>query len=133
MIQVMKTLLTLIFLLVFISDASAISGYKARKKTSDYVIEMSIDRNPPVVAKNRLALEIRDNRGRYVTDAAVLVNYYMPPMPGMPPMNYKKYANLSGKSYVVIMDLIMAGPWNIVVKITRNGKRSTVRFTIDVR
>lgn len=133
MIPVMKTLLTVIFLLVFISDAPAISGYKARKKTSDYVIEMSIDRNPPVVAKNRLTLEIRDKKGSYVTDAKVLVNYYMPPMPGMPPMNYKTYASLSRNNYVVTMDLIMAGPWNIVVKITRNGKRSTVRFTIDVR
>ena len=94
---------------------------------------MNIDRNPPIVDKNRLTLEIRDNSGNEVADAKVLVNYYMPPMPGMPPMNYKTYAKPSGNSYVVTMDLIMSGPWNIIVKITKGGKTDTARFAIDVR
>jgi len=129
----MKILCVIMFAFLLTADASSAREYKARKKTLNYTVEMSIDRNPPIVDKNRLTLEIRDNNGKEVADAKVLVNYYMPPMPGMPPMNYKTYAKLSGNSYVVIMDLIMSGPWNIVVKITRGGKTDTARFTIDVR
>jgi hypothetical protein len=129
LVQFFVTLLT--FLLV--TDMSFARDYRARKRTLHYSVEMSIDRNPPIVDKNRLTIEIRDNSGKEVGDAKVLVNYYMPPMPGMPPMNYRTYAKLSGNSYVVIMDLIMSGPWNIIVKITRGGKTDTARFAIDVQ
>jgi hypothetical protein len=128
-----KKFLLMLFMLIFITDTSVAREYKARKKTADYTVDMAIDRNPPIVDKNRLTLEIRDNNGRPVIDAKVLVNYYMPPMPGMPPMNYKTYAKPSGNQYAVLMDLIMSGPWNIVIKITRDGKAATVRFAIDVR
>lgn len=128
-----KVLFIMIFILAFVADAPAAREYKAKKKTPDYAVEMRIDRNPPIVDKNRLTLEITDGSGRHVTNAKVTVNYYMPPMPGMPPMNYTTLAGLSGNRYVVMMDLIMSGPWNIVVKITRGGKTSTVRFAIDVR
>jgi hypothetical protein len=128
-----KKFLLMLFMLIFITDTSVAREYKARKKTADYTVDMAIDRNPPIVDKNRLTLEIRDNNGRLVTNAKVLVNYYMPPMPGMPPMNYKTYAKPSGNQYAVLMDLIMSGPWNIVIKITRDGKAATVRFAIDVR
>jgi hypothetical protein len=126
-------LFVLLLAFILLTEMALARDYRARKKTPNYNVEMSIDRNPPIVDKNRLTLEIRDNSGKEVADAKVLVNYYMPPMPGMPPMNYKTYAKLSGNSYVVIMDLIMSGPWNIVVKITRGGKTDTARFAIDVR
>jgi hypothetical protein len=116
-----------------LTDIAFAREYRARKKTQNYSVEMTIDRNPPIVAKNRLSLEIWDNSGRQLTDAKVLVNYYMPPMPGMPPMNYKTYAQPSGNEYIVTMDLIMSGPWNIVVRITREGKTDTARFAIDAR
>ncbi|MDQ7787419.1 MAG: FixH family protein [Thermodesulfovibrionales bacterium] len=128
-----KTLFISVVALLLIADMSFAREYKARKIIAAYTIEMSIDRNPPIVDKNTLSLEIKDPFGKHVTDAKVLVNYYMPPMPGMPPMNYKTLAKLSGKKYVIIMDLIMSGPWNIVIKISRAGKIETVRFSIDVR
>jgi hypothetical protein len=129
----MKRLCLVTLILLFTSELSHAGEYKVRKSAGRYVIEMRINRNPPVVDKNILTLNIRDGNGKYVTDARVMVNYYMPPMPGMPPMNYKTYAQLSGREYKATMDLIMSGPWNIVIKITRTGKTSTVRFAIDVR
>ncbi|OHE58446.1 MAG: hypothetical protein A2Z47_15745 [Thermodesulfovibrio sp. RBG_19FT_COMBO_42_12] len=107
--------------------------YKARKRVGNYVLEMKINRNPPIVDRNILTLEIKDSNNKNITDAKVLVNYYMPPMPGMPPMNYKTLAKLSGQKYEVIMDLIMSGPWNIVIKIMLPKEAFSVRFTIDVR
>jgi len=123
----------MLFMLFLLTDMSYARDYRARKKTPNYIVEMSIDRNPPIVAKNKLSLEIKDNGGRNVTDAAVLVNYYMPPMPGMPPMSYTSSAQLSGNKYVITMDIIMSGPWNLLVKITKQGKTDTARFAIDVR
>jgi hypothetical protein len=31
------------------------------------------------------------------------------------------------------MNLSMAGPWNIVVKIAREGKTSSMKFTVDAK
>ena len=129
----MKKLCLVVLIIFVMVGAANAREYKARKKTEKYVVQMTINRNPPIVDKNILTLEIKDKNGKYVTDAKVLVNYYMPPMPGMPPMNYKTIAKLSGSEYKATMNLIMSGPWNILIKITRSGETSRVRFTIDVR
>ena len=107
--------------------------YTARKKVEGYTIEISINRNPPIVAKNELQVMIKDSAGKAVSDLKVMVNYYMPPMPGMAPMNYTVQASPKGDGYLVIMDLIMTGPWNIVIKTNVAGKRLAATFPIDVR
>ena len=66
-------------------------------------------------------------------DVKVRVYYSMPAMPGMPPMNYKTDAKLQGSTYKATMNLSMAGPWNIEVKIKRDAKISAMKFNIDVR
>ena len=53
-------------------------------------------------------------------------------MPRMAPMNYRVDAKLKGDSYRAKMVLIMSGPWAIVTKITHQGKRHTVKVSIDV-
>jgi hypothetical protein len=54
----MKTLCVMVLALLLTADTSFAREYKARKKTADYTVEMSIDRNPPIVDKNTLSLEI---------------------------------------------------------------------------
>jgi hypothetical protein len=66
-------------------------------------------------------------------DAEVSANYYMPPMPNMPPMNYTIPAPLQGKEYRATMDLIMTGPWSIVIRARIEGKWLRIIFPIDVR
>lgn len=107
--------------------------FTARKKIEGYTVEISINRNPPIVSKNELLVEIKDAQGKPVKDLPVMVNYYMPPMPGMAPMNYTVQAKQKGDGYMVVMDLIMAGPWNIVVKTNVAGKRLNATFPIDAR
>jgi hypothetical protein len=129
-----KKWLCLLVSVAFLSASLAYSrDFMLRKKAGNLIVEMRIDRNPPVVAENEITLGIKDLSGKNVTDAKVIVNYYMPPMPGMPPMNYNTIARLHGQEYRAVMDLIMAGPWNIVVKIYRGGKFSRLVFSIDVR
>jgi hypothetical protein len=108
-------------------------GYEAKKKAGEYEVEINIDRTPPVVGENNITIAIKDRAANYVTDSKVLVNYYMPPMPRMPPMNYRIDARLTGNEYKAKMKLIMSGPWSIVVIINRGGKTSTARFSIDAQ
>jgi hypothetical protein len=104
-----------------------------KKKAGAYDVGLRIDRNPPVVGDNGLELRITDVAGAVLKGADVLVNYYMPPMPRMAPMNYKTEAKFKKDVYSIRMRLIMAGPWVIVVKITEGGKTSSARFHIDAR
>ncbi len=101
------------------------------KKAGDYSVEVKIDKNPPIAGENGIEVEIKDASGKYVTDAKVVIEYSMPAMPGMPPMNYKTEAGLKGYEYKAEMNLSMRGQWNIAVKITRLGKTETAKFNID--
>jgi hypothetical protein len=102
-------------------------------KAAEFDVRVRIDRNPPILGKNNMEIEIKDVTAGLVADANVMVNYYMPPMPRMAPMNYTTKAELKGEKYRVTMDLIMAGPWIIRVLITRDGKKATARFNIDAQ
>ena len=107
--------------------------YVVRKKAENHTVDVAIDRNPPILGNNAIRVEIKDAQGKYVGDAKVAINYYMPPMPGMPPMNYTVAAEAKGNSYRAVMNFIMTGPWNIVVKVSSSGKRWSVTVPIDVR
>jgi hypothetical protein len=96
-------------------------------------VEVKIDKNPPVVGDNNIEIEVKDAAGKYITDAKVRVDYSMPAMPGMPPMNYKTDTELKDNKYKATMNLSMSGPWNIAVKITRAGKTTTLKFNVDAR
>jgi nitrogen fixation protein FixH len=109
------------------------ADYRVRKSVEGLTFEIAINRNPPVLGKNDIRVEIRDPQGQPVSGAEVTVNYYMPPMPRMPPMNYTVTAAPDGTAYRAVMDLIMAGPWNIIVRAKSDGKWVRVSFPIDVR
>lgn len=115
------------------SDASAARDYVIRKKVDQFTVTATIDRNPPILGHNLLTVAITDGSGKPVKDLVVMVNYYMPPMPGMAPMNYTIRANPKGDGYAMTMDLIMTGPWIIVIKFPFQGKRLQMSFPIDVR
>jgi hypothetical protein len=129
----MKKVIACMVILLLTSAVAAAKDYEVKKKAGDYDVEVKIDRNPPVVGDNNLKIEIKDGAGTYVTDAKVVVDYSMPAMPGMPPMNYKTDAQLKGNEYRATMNLSMSGPWNVAIKITRAGKTSTVKFNVDAK
>jgi hypothetical protein len=108
-------------------------GFAVKRTAGGYEIEMAMNRNPSVSDKNDLRITIKDQTGKYISNAPVLVNYYMPPMPSMAPMNYKVKAEARGTSYQVNMNLIMAGPWIIVVYANVNGKQLKTAVPIDAR
>ncbi len=119
-------LLSVVFL-----AASLPKDLELKKKVGDYQVEIKIDKNPPIIGDNKIEIQIKDASDSVIEDAKVLVNYYMPPMPRMAPMNYRTEAKLKDEKYRAKMKLIMAGPWIIAVKFTREGKTLTAKFNID--
>jgi hypothetical protein len=124
-----------IFVLIFIIFIPLANGkdFMIRRKAADYTVDVAINRNPPIVGRNEIRIDIKDISGKYVTSASVTVNYYMPPMPGMPPMNYTVKAPLNGSGYNAIMDIIMTGPWMVAIRAVVPGKQLSVSIPIDVR
>jgi hypothetical protein len=121
-------------LLLLVTAVADARNYEASKKAGDYDVGIVIDRNPPVaIGDNNLEIEIKDKDGKQVTDAQVLVNYYMPPMPRMAPMSYKTEARMKKGKYYATMKFIMAGPWYIAIIIHHGGKTSTTKINVDAQ
>jgi len=127
-----KVMMSTIILLLVAGLAYA-KDYEITKKAGEYNVAVKIDKNPPVVGDNNVSIEVADASGHHARDAKVVVEYSMPAMPGMPAMNYKADAELKGDEYKAKMNLSMSGSWNVAVKITRAGKTSTMKFTVDAK
>ena len=129
----MRKFSAFILALCLISAIAFARGYEAKKMAGEYEAEVWIDRSPPVVGDNHIEIEVKDIRGKPVTDAKILVNYYMPPMPRMAPMNYITDAKLKGEKYRAKMNFIMSGPWIIAIKMNIGGKVSTAKFNVNAQ
>lgn len=122
----------LITLLLFLSvNIVHARDFEVKKSAGTYEITIKLERYPAVVGDNGIEIKITD--GGTITDAEVWINYYMPPMPRMAPMNYKVKGILKNGKYRAPMSLIMAGPWIIAIKIMRGEKVVTTKINIDVR
>ena len=128
----MKTATILLLILLFSVGTAHSRGLEVRQKAGDYDVEIKMDRNPPIVGDNHIEIEIK-NGGKPVTDANVLINYYMPPMPRMAPMNYRIDAKPKKEKYQATMNFIMAGPWYISVIINHAGKISRTKVNVDAQ
>lgn len=129
----MKKILTISMLLLLVAGFAQAKEYEIKKTAGEYSLDISIDRNPPVVGNNNVKIGIKDAAGVAVTDAKVIVEYSMPPMPGMPPMNYKAEGKLKDNLYHAVMKLNMPGSWNVSLRVTRADKTTTLRLTVDAK
>lgn len=129
----MRRVLIIGLIILLVAGVAFAKGYEVKKKAGEYDVEVTIDRNPPAMGKNNMEIRVSEKAGKVVTDAKVLVEYGMPAMPGMHPMNYRTEAPLVGGVYGAVLNVSMAGPWYVNVKISRGGKTETARFTFDVR
>jgi len=116
-----------------VADIAFVKGFEIRRRVGEYEAEVKIDRSPPIKGVNDIEIQIKDAGGKNIGDAKVLVNYYMPSMPRMSPMNYITEAKLRGEKYKAIMNFIMSGPWIIAIKIHRGEKVNTVKFNVDAQ
>jgi len=129
----MKKALTAVLVVLLSAGVALAKDYEVKKKAGEFDAVVTIDKNPPVTGDNNVTVQVKDASGKVVKDAKVVVDYSMPAMPGMAPMNYKTDAVAKGDVYKAVMNLSMAGPWNIVVKITAGGKSGNLKFAIDAK
>jgi hypothetical protein len=129
----MKKILALGLVVLLSAGVALAKDFEVKKKAGEFDVVVTIDKNPPVTGDNNVTVAIKDAAGKVVKDAKVVVDYSMPAMPGMAPMNYKADAVAKGDVYNAVMNLSMAGPWNIAVKITAGGKSGNMKFTVDCK
>ena len=84
-------------ILVLMVALAGARGIEVKRRVGELEAEIRIDRNPPALGDNNFEIELKDPVGKPLTEAKVLVNYYMPPMPRMAPMNYTTDAKLKGE------------------------------------
>ena len=128
----MKKFITALLILLIATGFAFAKDYTVVKKAGDYTVQIKMDKNPPITGPNKMEISIKDEKGGNVTDATVTVDYGMPAMPGMPAMNYKAKAELSGSRYVAKVNFSMSGAWGVNIKITRAGKMQLVKLNVDV-
>jgi hypothetical protein len=129
----MKRTISAVMVFLLMGGLAMAKDFEVTKKAGDYTVVVTIDKNPPTTGDNTLAVSVKDGAGADVADAKVSVEYSMPAMPGMPPMNYKTNAELAGKHYRTKVNFSMSGSWNMTVKIVRGGKTAQAKFTVDAR
>ncbi len=129
----MKKIVMFTFILLLSAGIVWAKDYEIQKKAGDLTIMVKMDKNPAVMGENGATVTVKDPAGKEVTDAEVKMDYSMPAMPGMPAMNYSEVLTLKGSTYQGKLNYSMAGPWNIVVKIVRGGKKSSTKFSVDVQ
>ena len=129
----MKRVVMAAMAFLLIGGLALAKDLEVTKKAGDYTVVVTMDKNPPATGDNNLTVALKDKTGADVTDAKVSVEYSMPAMPGMPPMNYKTNAELAGKQYKTKLNFSMSGSWNVTVKAVRGGKTGQAKFTVDAR
>ncbi|HTZ39366.1 MAG TPA: FixH family protein [Syntrophales bacterium] len=128
----MKRLIAVALILLLTAGIAAAKPYEVSRKAGSYSVDIKMDKNPPIVGPNEIEIVVRDAAGKTVKDAAILVDYGMPAMPGMPAMFYKADAPLKGDKYTATLNISMKGPWQVTIKITHQEKTVSAKFTIDV-
>ena len=128
----MKRFATALIILLLAAGLVYAKDYTVMKKAGSYTVEVKLDKNPPITGPNKMEISIKDDKGENVTDAAVVVEYIMPAMPGMPAMNYKAKAELNGSRYLANVNFSMSGAWAVNIKITHAGKTQAVKLNVDV-
>lgn len=128
----MKKWIMVFLLIILVAGVAYGKPYEVTKAAGPYSVLVSMDKNPPAQGANGMKIAIRDANQQAVKDAKVVVAYSMSGMSGMAPMSYKTNAVLDGDVYKAVIKISMAGPWQVTVKIFRQGKVASMKYTFDV-
>ncbi len=131
----MKKLLVVLSVVLSLGLAAACSkGYVSQKSVAGTIVTLKADRYPLVKGDNTVSLQIVDPSGKAVTDAKVDVRFYMPPMPGMAPMDSSTQAMVHNDMYMATLNAPMEGGWKAEVTVTQPGKQPvTTTYNLDAR
>jgi hypothetical protein len=135
-VRAMKSLYRTIAVVFFVTMVllGCTKGYESQKTVDDLTIKLTVGSYPLVKGDNTLTMKVTDAAGKAVSDAKVDVRYYMPPMPGMAPMDFSGQAVLRGDAYAVSANVPMEGGWKVEVSVARPGRPAAMAtFNLDAR
>lgn len=125
-------LAAIMLLLVVVAGCS--KGYEAQRTAGDLKVTLKADGYPLTKGDNTLLVGVAGPEGKAITDANVAVRFYMPPMPGMAPMDTTTQAVLKGDKYASTVNASMEGGWKAEVSVARPGKDPvSTTFNLDAR
>jgi hypothetical protein len=129
-----QVLVVLVFLLSVAVFGGCSKGYESQKNADGLNITLRANRYPLVKGDNNLSVTVKDSSGKKVTEAKVDIRFYMPPMPGMAPMESSIQPQLKGSEYPFTVNVAMEGGWKIDATVTLPGKTPTsATFNVDAR
>ena len=129
----MKQFLTFITILMLTAGLCRAEGFEITGKAKTCTAKVTFLEGQPVKGSNRVRIDIIDASSRHVKDAQVEIEYFMPSLPGKPPMmDYHVTAKRVGAAYEAFLKLDMTGEWKMVLSITRTKRteKATVGFVI---
>jgi YtkA-like len=126
--------LTGILLVAIVVVAGCSKGYETKKTADDLIVTLKADRYPLIKGDNDMYVNVSDATGKTVPDITVQARYYMPPMPGMAPMQFNAMAQAKSGGYAFTANIPMEGGWKVDVTAARPNKNPvTVTFNVDAR
>ncbi len=109
-------------------------GYVSEKSSAGMTMTLKAERYPLVKGDNTVSIKVVDQSGKPVTDAKTDVRFFMPPMPGMAPMDSTTQAMLHGDTYMATVNAPMEGGWKAEVTVTQPGQQpATATYNLDAR
>ena len=97
----------------------------AAQASGDLQIDFRSNPDPPVTGANSFEVDVRGADGTPVTDATVTAEFYMAAMPEMKMPEMRNSTTLThegGGTYRGEGQVMMAGPWDVTVAVTRGGE-----------
>lgn len=129
----MKRLLTLIAIVMLTAGICRAEGFEITGKTETYTAKVTFLEGQPVKGSNRVRIDIIDASSRYVKDARVEIEYFMPSLPGKSAMmDYRTKTKRVGAWYEATLKLDMTGEWKMTLSVTRTKRteKATIGFLV---
>jgi uncharacterized GH25 family protein len=109
-------------------------GYETQKKAGNFEVILKAEKYPLIKGDNALSVAVLDASKKPVANAKVSIRYFMPPMPGMAPMEYPVTPAKKGDAYTFTANIPMEGGWKVEVSITsETGAEASATFNLDAR
>ncbi|CBG40632.1 FixH family protein [Helicobacter mustelae] len=95
--------------------------------------DMNIDfhpKKPFSSGDNEVVISLQKD-GKFVSAAKIKIRVVMPPMPGMPKMDFRAEAKEQGDGYVAKLNFPHGGTWQLRFSIEVDGKVYNYKSSID--
>lgn len=134
MYRAMSKLMIAAVALTILSGWGWSKGYESQKSAGGNTVILKAEKYPLIKGDNAISIEVTDKAKKPVANAGVKVRYFMPPMPGMAPMEYSVQPVKKGEAHAFTANIPMEGVWKVEVTVTDGaGAESNAMFNLDAR